>query len=54
MSSLRLTYDYIADNGGIIITNPNALTGIYKSLDELEKIIRANQDVVVIIDEASH
>lgn len=44
--------DYIADNGGIIITNPNAPTGIYKSLDELEKIIRANQDVVVIIDEA--
>ena len=33
--------DYIADNGGIIITNPNAPTGIYKSLDELEKIIRA-------------
>lgn len=44
--------DYIADNGGIIITNPNAPTGIYKSLDELEKVIRANQDVVVIIDEA--
>ncbi len=44
--------DYIADNGGIVITNPNAPTGIYKPLDELERIIRANQDVVVIIDEA--
>ncbi|QGX00918.1 histidinol-phosphate transaminase [Streptococcus ruminicola] len=44
--------DYISDNGGIVITNPNAPTGIYKSLDEIERIIRANQDVVVIIDEA--
>lgn len=44
--------DYIADNGGIVIANPNAPTGIFKSLDELEVIVQANQDVVVIIDEA--
>ncbi|MBM7642188.1 histidinol-phosphate transaminase [Streptococcus loxodontisalivarius] len=46
------TEDYFADNGGIVITNPNAPTGIYKSLEEIERIIQANQDVVVIIDEA--
>lgn len=46
------TVDYIADNGGIILTNPNAPTGIYKPLEEIEAIVQANQDVVVIIDEA--
>lgn len=44
--------DYIADNGGVVLTNPNAPTGIYKSLEAIEAIIKANQDVVVIIDEA--
>ncbi|MGT2907280.1 histidinol-phosphate transaminase [Streptococcus dentiloxodontae] len=46
------TADYIADNGGIVLTNPNAPTGIFKPLSEIEKIVKANQDVVVIIDEA--
>ena len=46
------TADYLADNGGIILTNPNAPTGILKPLEEIEAIVRANQDVVVIIDEA--
>ena len=46
------TADYLADNGGIILTNPNAPTGIVKPLEEIEAIVRANQDVVVIIDEA--
>ncbi|EJN93584.1 histidinol-phosphate transaminase [Streptococcus ratti] len=46
------TEDYLADNGGIILTNPNAPTGIFKPLDEIEAILKANQDVVVIIDEA--
>ncbi|MET3644269.1 histidinol-phosphate transaminase [Streptococcus gallinaceus] len=44
--------DYHVPNGGIIITDPNAPTGIFKPLDEIEKIIQANQDVVVIVDEA--
>lgn len=44
--------DYIADNGGIVLANPNAPTGIFKPLEEIEKIIQANQEVVVIIDEA--
>ena len=30
------TEDYLADNGGIILTNPNAPTGIYKPLNEIE------------------
>lgn len=46
------TSDYLVDNGGIIITNPNAPTGIFKPLEEIEAIIKANQDVVVVIDEA--
>lgn len=46
------TEDYLADNGGIILTNPNAPTGIYKPLNEIEKLLKANQDTVVIIDEA--
>ncbi|WP_394405445.1 histidinol-phosphate transaminase [Streptococcus sp. 20-1249] len=43
---------YQQPNGGLVITNPNAPTGIYKPLEELEEIIAANQDVVVIVDEA--
>ena len=46
------TQDYNLTNGGIVIANPNAPTGIYKSLEEIEAIVRANQDVVIIIDEA--
>ncbi|MFC3928378.1 histidinol-phosphate transaminase [Streptococcus caprae] len=46
------TEDYLLQNGGIVLANPNAPTGIYKPLDELEAIIVANQDVVVIVDEA--
>lgn len=46
------TVDYFADNGGIILANPNAPTGIFKPLEEIEEIVKANQDVVVVIDEA--
>ncbi len=46
------TEDYMRPNGGIIIANPNAPTGIFMPLDELESIIAANQDVIVIVDEA--
>ncbi|MBP1558992.1 MAG: histidinol-phosphate transaminase [Oscillospiraceae bacterium] len=44
--------DYICENGGIIFPNPNAPTGVFESLDMIEKIIKANPDSVVIIDEA--
>ncbi|MCR5715254.1 MAG: histidinol-phosphate transaminase [Lachnospiraceae bacterium] len=44
--------DYIADNGGIVIANPNAPTGLMAPLSEIEEIIAANRDSVVIVDEA--
>ncbi len=44
--------DYFGENGGIVIANPNAPTGRYLKLDKIEEILRHNQDVIVIIDEA--
>ena len=44
--------DYKRPNGGIIIANPNAPTGLFMPLHELETIIASNQDVIVIVDEA--
>lgn len=44
--------DYIQPNGGIVITNPNAPTSIALGLQEIEQILKANPDRVVVIDEA--
>lgn len=44
--------DYMKENGGIIIPNPNAPTGLFEEVDVMEEIIAANRDSVVIIDEA--
>lgn len=44
--------DYFKENGGIIIANPNAPTGLMAPVEMLEEIIKENQDVVVIVDEA--
>ena len=44
--------DYYGENGGVIFPNPNAPTALYKDLDSVEDIIKRNQDVVVIVDEA--
>ena len=44
--------DYYRDNGGVVIANPNAPTGISLPLEDIEDIIKNNQDSVVIVDEA--
>lgn len=47
-----ITSDYYRENGGVVIANPNAPTGIAQGIEALEDIVKHNQDVVVIIDEA--
>lgn len=56
---IPLTNDYKIDssqykivNGGIVIANPNAPTGLFKPQSELMEILENNPDVIVLIDEA--
>ena len=44
--------DYDRPNGGVILPNPNAPTGIAEPLSFIEDILQHNPDCVVIIDEA--
>ncbi|HAV57470.1 MAG: histidinol-phosphate transaminase [Acinetobacter sp. GWC1_38_13] len=44
--------DYEQENGGIIITNPNAPTSIALDLDKIEQLLKANPNRVIVIDEA--
>ncbi len=44
--------DYYKENGGVVIANPNAPTSICEPLTFIEDILKHNQDVVVIVDEA--
>ncbi|MGC7403707.1 histidinol-phosphate transaminase [Pandoraea pneumonica] len=44
--------DYCKPNGGIIFPNPNAPTGRALALGEIERVLAANADSVVVIDEA--
>ncbi|MCR4787655.1 MAG: histidinol-phosphate transaminase [Lachnospiraceae bacterium] len=46
--------DYMGPNGGIVIANPNAPTGIseMEDVEFIEDIVAANRDSVVIVDEA--
>lgn len=44
--------DYAGINGGVIFPNPNAPTGELLRLEAVEEIIKANPDVIVVVDEA--
>lgn len=44
--------DYVRPNGGIIFPNPNAPTGCALGLDAIERLLKANSDTVVLVDEA--
>lgn len=44
--------DYARPNGGIIFPNPNAPTGCLLGLDAIERLLQANPDSVVLVDEA--
>ena len=44
--------DYARPNGGIIFPNPNAPTGCPLALDAIERMLKANPDTVVLVDEA--
>lgn len=44
--------DFERPNGGIIFPNPNAPTGMVLPLADIEALLKANTDSVVIVDEA--
>jgi len=44
--------DYQRPNGGIIFPNPNAPTGCLLPLEAIERLLKANSESVVLVDEA--
>jgi histidinol-phosphate aminotransferase len=44
--------DYTQPNGGIILANPNAMTGRCVTLQEIETLLMTNAESVVAVDEA--
>ena len=44
--------DYYKENGGVVITNPNAPTSICEGLDFIRDILLHNSDSIVVVDEA--
>ncbi len=43
---------YQRPNGGIIFPNPNAPTGLLSTLEQIESLLQANPNSVVVVDEA--
>ena len=43
---------YLRPNGGIIFPNPNAPTGRLLALNEIKRLLQANTESVVVVDEA--
>jgi len=44
--------DYKSIGKNVVIANPNAPTGLYMGLSQIEEIVSSNPDYVVVIDEA--
>ncbi|BFM21634.1 histidinol-phosphate transaminase [Gilvimarinus japonicus] len=44
--------DYSTEAAGIIFPNPNAPTGMGVALDEIEQLLKARPDTLVVVDEA--
>ena len=44
--------DYFGNDANVVIANPNAPTGLTISLDDIERLLLATPDYVVVIDEA--
>ncbi len=53
MSDFSINIENYSDNSAnVVIANPNAPTGLALSRDEIESILKANKDRIVLIDEA--
>ncbi|MBN1610983.1 MAG: histidinol-phosphate transaminase [Polyangiaceae bacterium] len=44
--------DYVRPNGGIVLANPNAPTGLALPIAQIERLLQRNRDSVVVVDEA--
>jgi histidinol-phosphate aminotransferase len=54
-AQLRLRVQDLLDagaNGGMVLANPNAPTGIALPLEDIERLLRGNPDSAVLVDEA--